>query len=137
MGRFSIFEMIWAVVGTLINIALLFTPQTRFLVHRIFGLAYLIEWFASIYLYLSNYPVYLASPLVWSLPLTGVIQSITAVYYFWFLPKKQDDPGYYSDKSTLSYNFVKENVFFAGLLLFQCIYYTNHITKVLRELIIP
>jgi hypothetical protein len=41
---------------------------------------------------------------------------------FTFLPKKQQDPGYYGDKSTLSYNFIMENVYFAGLLLFQWLY---------------
>lgn len=41
---------------------------------------------------------------------------------FTFLPKKQNDPGYYGDKSTLSYNFVLENIYFAGLLTFQWLY---------------
>lgn len=121
----------------LVRILLLFVPQQRFLVHRIFGFLYLAQWFASFGLYLSDYKTYIASILPWSMPLTGLIQSITAVYYFWFLPKKQEDPGYYSDKSTLSYNFVKENIFFAALLLFQCVYYWDFTYFWIQQLVIP
>jgi hypothetical protein len=96
----------------------------KFAVHRVFGFAYLIQWCAALYLYFADYEYFARSSLVWSLPLNGVVQSLTATYYFSFLPRKVD-PGYYSDKSSLSYDFVKENIFFAVILMFQWLYYSD------------
>jgi len=112
--------------------------------YSVLGLAFLIQWTASLYLYFYDYFLYYNSILVWSLPLCGFIQSIGATLTFTFLPKKQTDPGYYSDKSTLSYNFVKENIYFAGLLLFQFLYMhdkcklwiTNYIPYVIESTIV-
>jgi hypothetical protein len=50
---------------------------------------------------------------------------------FTFLPKKQLDPGYYSDKSTLSYKFVFENIFYAMILTFQWIYMNENVYQYL------
>lgn len=99
---------------------LFFSP--KFFTHRIIGLAYLIQFFLSCFLYVVNYRAFTQSVLWWSLPLTGLIQSISASATFTFLPKKQLDPGYYSDKSTLSYKFIFENIFYAAILAFQWIY---------------
>ncbi|KAH8046276.1 hypothetical protein JL722_13749 [Aureococcus anophagefferens] len=55
----------------------------------------------------------------------GFAQAVVATRTFWFLPKKQRDPGYYTDKSTMSWSFIAENQYFAGLLLFQCVYMTG------------
>lgn len=96
----------------------------KFAVHRVFGFVYLLQWFSALYLYFADYDYFIKSPLIWSLPLNGVIQSLTATYYFSFLPKKVD-PGYYSDRSALSYDFVKENIFFAVILMFQWLYYSD------------
>lgn len=104
----------------------------KFAVHRVFGFVYLIQWFSSLYYYYADYEWYVNSHLVWSLPLNGVIQSLTATYYFSFLPKKVD-PGYYSDKSALSYDFVKENIFFAVLLMFQFLYYSDNFYGLIRK----
>lgn len=98
----------------------------RFSIHRVFGLLYLIQYFYAWFLYLYNYEEF-HGIIVWSLPLNGLIQAITASYYFQFLPKKMKDPGYYSDKSPLSYAFVKENIFFAALLFWQFVYYSNNL----------
>jgi hypothetical protein len=84
----------------------------KFSVHRVLGLAYLMQYCSAWYLYNSSYPTFLSSFLIWSLPLNGVIQSLTATYYFSFLPRKVD-PGYYSDKAALSYDFVKVRHFLA------------------------
>jgi hypothetical protein len=81
------------------------------------GLAYLIQWVMAFYLYFADYSEYRNSFLTWSLPLTGVIQTLSAMFYFRFLPNT-NDPGYYSDKSVMSYKFVCENLFFSSLLLF-------------------
>jgi hypothetical protein len=47
---------------------------------------------ATVYLFLFDYPTLLKSPLTWSLPLTGWIQSVSASLTFKFLPKKKE-PG--------------------------------------------
>ena len=60
----------------------------KFFYHRVSGLVYLIQYALAFYLYFKDYDAFLKSPLVWSLPLNGVIQSVTAIYTFTFLPKK-------------------------------------------------
>ena len=105
----------------------------KFIVHRVTGLAYLLQFVASFYLYFANYEIYHKSILPWSMPLTGFCQAIIATLTFWFLPKKQKDPGYYGDKSTLSHNFVKENIFFSGLLLFQCVYMHDSLRPYIQD----
>jgi len=96
----------------------------KFSVHRILGLLYLVQYVAAWHLYVTDYAAFSSSSLLWTLPLNGLAQSLTATYYFSFLPKK-DDPGYYSDKSALSYDFVKENIFYASVLLWQWVYYAD------------
>ena len=76
---------------------------SKFFVHRILGLAYLVAYAWSWSAYTTNYSAYMASALPWALPLAGVCQSATAIFYFRFLPKKRADPGYYSDRGTISY----------------------------------
>ena len=90
--------------------------------HRLLGLSYLVQWTLAFYLYFRDYATFRDGPILLSLPLTGFAQAVIATRTFWFLPKKQKDPGYYSDKSTLTYNFVAENQFFSGILLWQCVY---------------
>lgn len=104
----------------------------KFAVHRVFGAIYLVQWFAALYFYFADYQWFKSSNLIWALPLNGVIQSLTATYYFSFLPKKVD-PGYYSDKSSLSYDFVKENIFFAVILMFQWLYYSDNFYLLIRK----
>ena len=104
----------------------------KFAVHRVFGFVYLIQWFAALYYYFADYNWFKDSFLIWSLPLNGVVQSLTATYYFSFLPKKVD-PGYYSDKSALSYDFVKENIFFAIILMFQWLYYSDNFYGAIKK----
>lgn len=107
------------------NAMLFFSP--KFFIHRIAGLMYLLQYAAAFFLYFWSYPKYLSSGLVWTLPLTGFLQSVIAAQTFTFLPKgRNNDPGYYSDKSTLSYPFVVENSFFSLLALFQWVYYYKH-----------
>ena len=98
----------------------------KFIAHRLFGLAYLVQYAAVCYLYWNDYEgSFLGSPLIITLPITGFLQSITAAYYFSFLPKKQADPGYTTATSTLSYNFVKENAFYSLILCFAWLYYND------------
>eukprot|EP01130_Rhizamoeba_saxonica_P008591 TRINITY_DN3473_c0_g1_i2.p1 TRINITY_DN3473_c0_g1~~TRINITY_DN3473_c0_g1_i2.p1 ORF type:complete len:244 (-),score=4.21 TRINITY_DN3473_c0_g1_i2:223-954(-) len=58
------------------------------------------------------------------MPIVGNLQTITAIHYFRFLPSRKD-PGYYSDKGVLSYQFICENLFFSLLLTFQWLYYND------------
>jgi hypothetical protein len=57
-------------------ITLFFSP--KFIIHRVLGLAYLIQWAAALYLYFADYDYFYNSILIWSLPLTGFSQSIVA-----------------------------------------------------------
>lgn len=98
--------------------------SAQFGVHRLLGLAYLAQYAWAWYLYATDYAAFMRSPLPWSLPLNGVLQSLTATYYFSFLPRKAD-PGYYSDKSALSYDFVKENIFYSSILAWQWLYFDD------------
>jgi len=98
----------------------------KFFIHRIAGAIYLLQYIAVFYLYFFNYPLLIRSGLTVTLPITGFVQSVIAARTFTFLPKKNDnDPGYYSDKSTLSYPFVVENSFFSLIALFQWVYYRH------------
>jgi len=99
----------------------------KFMWHRFGGLLFILQYITSWYIYIKNYESYKDSPLVWSLPLTGVLQSLSATYYFQRHLPKQNDPGYYSDSSALSYNFVAENIFFSSILLWQFLYYSPHL----------
>ena len=90
--------------------------------HRILGLSYLLQWGYAFCAYFADYEGFRRGVIMFSLPLTGFVQSVVATRTFWFLPKKQKDPGYYSDKSTLTWSFVAENQFFSGILLWQCVY---------------
>jgi hypothetical protein len=89
------------------------------------GLLYLIQYALTFYLFFKNYNSFKDSILIWSLPLTGLIQSITAIFTFTFLSRTKVDSGYSSDRGTLSYPFIIENSFFSSLLLFQWLYYSD------------
>jgi hypothetical protein len=99
--------------------------NSHFTIHRLFGLVYLVLYCYAWKEYLYNYEEFQNSFIIWGLPLNGLLQAITASYYFRFLPKKTKDPGYDSDKGPLSHAFVKENIFFSGLLLWQFVYYSK------------
>ncbi len=88
------------------------------------------------YLSSFSYETFKDSFLIWSLPLTGLIQSITAALTFTFLSRTKVDPGYYSDRGTLSYAFIVENSFFSGLLLFQWLYYSDYFYSFINNSII-
>lgn len=113
---------------------LFFTP--KFAAHRLLGLSYLLQYAATVILYFYDYEMFKSSPLVITLPISGVLLSVTAIYTFTFLAKRKKDPGYYSDKSALNYAFVVENSFFAGLLCFQWLYYHDALYKFFKATVI-
>jgi hypothetical protein len=105
----------------------------KFLLHRVTGLVYLLQYIAAFVLYWTDYELFRRSPLIWSLPATGIFQSLTAMYTFTFLPKKTIDQGYFSDKYTMNYPFVIENSFFAMIILFAFLYFDDYYYKILRD----
>ena len=84
--------------------------EQRFRPHRLIGFTFLAQYFVVVYLYLFKYEKFLRSPLLVTLPLTGLMQSINAALTFTFLPKKEDS-GFaaVSDKAVLSYYTVVES----------------------------
>ena len=91
------------------------------------------QFFTAAYLYAFNYEHYLTTPLVWTLGMTGFLQSVTAACTFTFMPNIED-PGFIamSDKSALSYKFIVENSFFSMLLAFQYCYMDNKIFEMIK-----
>lgn len=137
--------------------------NSKFTFHRFLGLCYLCQYVAATYLYWTDYERFAASPFIWSLPLNGVIQSLTATYYFKFLrstgegedPPPQAYPthaaaaeatdvgrctfaaGYYGDKGTLSHSFVKENIFYSMILMFQWLYMSDRFYPAMQKKLGP
>ncbi|KAI8898278.1 hypothetical protein BC833DRAFT_590451 [Globomyces pollinis-pini] len=95
----------------------------KFFVHRVSGLIYLLQYALALSLYLYDYDLFYNSPLIWTLPINGVFQTITAIYTFTFLPRNTKENGYFSDRFTMSFQFVVENSFFALILFFHWIYF--------------
>ncbi|KAI8851438.1 hypothetical protein BC829DRAFT_386732 [Chytridium lagenaria] len=103
--------------------------SSKFLVHRVGGLAFLLMYAWSFYTYFTDYEAFKNSFVIWALPALGVFQSVNAIYTFTFLPKAKKDGGYFGDKSILSYPFIIENSFYAMILFYQWIYYDDTFFK--------
>jgi hypothetical protein len=54
------------------------------------GFAYLLQYFWLIYLYVMDYPAFLESPFLITMPLTGWLQAVSASLTFKFLPRKKE-----------------------------------------------
>jgi len=91
----------------------------------------------SIILFIADYDLYNRSQLVWTMPLTGLLQTVIAVLTFTFLKKGTTEQGYYGDKYTMTYEFICENLFYSGLLLFQAMYYDPYFYEMLKMMVIP
>lgn len=92
----------------------------KFRIHRLWGLSYLLQYIAlCICVAASVKP----SHLIWTLPFAGFVQAIIASLTFTSLPRRQTQ-GYFSDRGVISYDFLLENIYFSGLLLFQALYFT-------------
>lgn len=102
------------------------------------GLSYLIQWTLALCLYFVHYPSFKHSLLIWSVPLSGLFQSLNAMATFWFLPKNPGaDQGYFSDKRTMSYAFISENSFFALILFYQWVYLNDDFRDVIQLALLP
>jgi hypothetical protein len=107
----------------------------KFQWHRIGGLMYLLMYVSAWHSYLTDYDKFSRSPLVWALPTLGVVQSVSATFYFRRILPRQSDPGYYSDRTALSHDFVAENIFFSSILCFQCLYYADRFYAPIRAFV--
>lgn len=72
--------------------------QRKFIIHRLLGLSYLLQFTYACILWATSADFY-GSWVSLTLPASGVVQTVTAMYYFRFLPKKQvsapNRPGYF------------------------------------------
>lgn len=110
--------------------------KAKFSVHRVFGLTFLLQYSAAWFVFLTDYKSYAASAFPYTMSGTLLIQVISALYYFRFLPKidaETSDPGMYSDKGVLPYDWVKENLFFALSITWGNIYYHDFGFNMLRS----
>lgn len=110
--------------------------QRKHKFHRVGGFLFLVQYFYSIYLYLFSYDKFATTaPFVWSMPLNGWIQAVSASLTFTFLPRKKE-PGYtaFGDVGAISYFYVVENTFFSLLLLFAWCYYSKQLFPWIRSL---
>lgn len=113
-----------------VDLVHMFTAE-KFRIHRITGAFYLLYYAYLWVWFIFDIESYVTSTYTIILPALGVFQTIVAMRTFTFLSKNKDNSGkqgYFSDKNTISYDFVCENVFFAGILLFQWMYYSPNIT---------
>eukprot|EP00929_Paragymnodinium_shiwhaense_P092142 TRINITY_DN5200_c0_g1_i2.p1 TRINITY_DN5200_c0_g1~~TRINITY_DN5200_c0_g1_i2.p1 ORF type:complete len:335 (+),score=67.71 TRINITY_DN5200_c0_g1_i2:72-1076(+) len=110
-------------VAAFINATIHLFASPRFRMHRLVGMFYLIQFTLAVLA--EVYPSILEQfpQLHVTMPFTGCLQAVIATITFKFLGKNKQVQGYFSDKRTLSYEFVAENVFFSGLLFFQALYY--------------
>ncbi len=92
----------------------------KFRIHRLNGLLYLLQYIS---LCLCVAASVRPSHLIWTFALTGFIQAIIASLTFTSLPRRTTQ-GYFADRGVMSYEFVLENIYFSGLLLFQALYFT-------------
>lgn len=102
----------------------------RFRPHRWIGLVYLLQFAGMLALLIGWRPfeeernLQLRRQLTISLPVTGFIQACCAALTFTFLPRTGGMvQGYFTDKRTMSYDWIQENLFYSGILMFQVLYY--------------
>ena len=99
--------------------------QKRFRPHRLCGFLYLTQYLLAVLAEFSPALLNATYPYLHiSLPFTGFLQAIIACKTFTFLPTtKGEVQGYFSDKRTMSYDFILENVYFSGRIVFQSLYF--------------
>jgi hypothetical protein len=121
---YTVSYMLWGPV-TFVKATWHIFSGKKFRVHRLWGIVYLACWayacwghFSGAFANGGNTDVF------WVMPIVGWIQTVIACRTFTFLPKakKDDVQGYYHETKAMSYDFIMENLFFAGLLLFQSVY---------------
>ena len=107
--------------------------DSKFQLHRVFGLCCLIQFttlaillFSAALGYQKPQLIALRRALTWTTPLSGFVQACAyiAAHTFYFLPRTGGEAqGYYSDKRTMSYDWIQESLFFSLLLCYASFYY--------------
>jgi len=107
--------------------------NTKFTFHRFSGLTFLLLYSYSWYLLLMDYPYFLKSRIISILAMNGLLQAVSALTTFTFLPSNKDSGsnGYFSDKGILSREFVTENIFFQILPIWGTFYFDDDLYRVL------
>lgn len=112
--------------------------QRRKILHRLLGLSYLIHYvilliFLSLSTLSSNPTFHVQhSHRIFYLQLHGILQTITALFAFRFLRHIKAEQNYFTDKSTIPYKFIQENIFFCLQLLFLAAYVNPSSSRYLR-----
>mmetsp|Transcript_13928 Transcript_13928/g.43974 ORF Transcript_13928/g.43974 Transcript_13928/m.43974 type:complete len:306 (+) Transcript_13928:117-1034(+) len=111
---------------------------SRFVAHKVVGLAYVLLFGRALYLCATHRLEAYETSSFWHYPLVlhciGLLQTLTALYTFNFLARKTKVEGFFSDKTTVSKSFVKENAFFVLLCVFASAYIPPRSRAVLRKL---
>lgn len=107
--------------------------KSHFLLHRLFGFLFLVQYTLAWIAYFVDYEWFSNSFFILSIPLNGCIQAITAIFTFTFLAKKQVNPGFFGDQGTMTYAFVKENLFYQLMTLLGFMYFNDNIYNFLRS----
>jgi hypothetical protein len=93
------------------------TDLKRHTDHKITGIFYIMTFFTSLYLIVTDVAFYETRYLIHVLTaLAGCGVSITALRNFKFLSKKAENPGMFAKNRTFSYAFLKENLWFQCIL---------------------
>jgi hypothetical protein len=103
----------------------------RFRPHRLMGLFYLLQFSTLLTLMVGAWAFdtdkqtfELRRKLSVALPVTGFMQACVAARTFTNLPRTGGMvQGYFTNKRTMSYDWIQENIFFSGLLMFQVLYF--------------
>lgn len=96
----------------------------KFVIHRVGGAFFLLQLVWAWWLFFTDTPRLMESPVMWMLPLTSVTQAVSASLTFTFLPPDtKNSNAFYGDKGVLSKAFVRENIFYQLLTAFGFLYY--------------
>jgi hypothetical protein len=120
---YTLSYVLWGPV-TFANATIHIFSGKKFRIHRLWGIVYLVSWAYACYGHFTG--VFADggnTDIFWVMPTVGWIQTVIACRTFTFLPKANDGTqGYYHETKAMSYDFIMENLYFAGLLLFQSVY---------------
>ena len=102
-----------------------FFDNTKFRAHRLGGIIFLLTYITAILMYIYDYDNFVEYNVPMIPSFMGVFQAVSATLTFTFLPKNQNS-GYFGDKGVISYNFIKENIFYQIITFLGGWYYLYH-----------
>jgi len=97
--------------------------RTRAIGHRVGGFIFLLCWsYSAFYAWMDPFRL-IETPWLLLAATAGLMQAITASFYFRFLPPKKEN-GLYANTGVISRLFVEENIFFQMMTTFGVMLYT-------------